>query len=86
MVQFLLDQGMSPNTLGLGNDIPPLHAAVTGGNLRVIRLLLDHGADPVSRDDKGNTPFSVAMMLQKVDAATLISQYMMGNGSGTNDV
>ena len=46
-IKFLLEQGADPNT-----DVdastpppPPLHTAVAGGDLELVNLLLEHGAD-----------------------------------------
>lgn len=38
----------------------PLHAAVRGGNLEAVRMLLDAGADPAVRDVEGKSPLEVA--------------------------
>ncbi|MBI3862938.1 MAG: ankyrin repeat domain-containing protein [Planctomycetia bacterium] len=38
----------------------PLHAAARGGNLEVVRMLLDAGADPALRDADGKTALEVA--------------------------
>ena len=44
------------------NGATPLHAAAHNGHERVIKLLLDHGADPVAVDEDGWTAvFSVAV-------------------------
>ena len=37
----------------------PLHEASFDPNARIIYLLLEHGADPTSKDEKGESPLSV---------------------------
>ena len=34
----------------------PLHSAAHVGHLDVVKLLLEHGADPNVQDDKGDAP------------------------------
>lgn len=60
MVEALLDFGANPNTktgtyFHNPSDMTPLHAAA-GRSRQVIQLLLDHGADPLAKDDAGRTP------------------------------
>jgi ankyrin repeat protein len=38
-------------------DATALHYAAKAGFLRTVKLLLQHGADPKARDNKGRTPF-----------------------------
>jgi len=50
-VKFLLGQGADPNTDVDASDAstlspPPLHTAVAVGDLELVNLLLEHGADP----------------------------------------
>jgi ankyrin repeat protein len=51
LVLWLLGQGADPNArIGGEADQTPLHSAAWNGDLRMTRLLLDHGADPQARD------------------------------------
>ena len=38
----------------------PLHEAVRGKHIQVVRLLLEHKADPTYRDSEGKTPLNLA--------------------------
>ncbi|KAK6008160.1 hypothetical protein QM012_000063 [Aureobasidium pullulans] len=42
----------------------PLHIAVERGHLGVVKILLQHGADPTATDDRGATVFDVARQMQ----------------------
>ena len=41
-------------------QVAPLHAAAAGHNLPIVRLLLEHGAQPNARQQKGYTPLHSA--------------------------
>lgn len=66
VVQALLDYGAEVNALSHSKVayIPSntaLHAALVGKrSIEVIRLLLEHGADPEIRDSNGHTPLHTA--------------------------
>jgi ankyrin repeat protein len=47
VVQLLLERGANPNIRDEGDDAMPLHFAAERGDLDVVRLLVEHGADPV---------------------------------------
>ena len=52
---MLLERGaMIDNRDVLGRT--PLHCAASYGQIGVVRLLLERGADPHVRDEDGNTP------------------------------
>ena len=53
-VRWLLDHGVDPSARWLHWDalVTPLHLAVLGDHLEVVRLLLGAGADPAIRDSK----------------------------------
>lgn len=64
-VMHLLDAGANPDVL-CGDDFPALSRAVrtsrgTIGVPGIVRLLLDHGADPNIRDKYGQTPLCIAV-------------------------
>jgi FOG: Ankyrin repeat len=44
----------------------PLHFAVEGCRVDVVRVLLDHGADPTIRDKKGRTPLEIGRKCGKI--------------------
>ncbi len=49
---MLLKSGASSN-LAMSNGLTPLHIAAESGNLGILRLLLDNGADPIVVDKVG---------------------------------
>jgi uncharacterized protein len=51
VVRTLLDRGADPNVRDEGDNAMPLHFAVERGDLRIIRLLVEHGADTIGTDD-----------------------------------
>jgi ankyrin repeat protein len=40
--------------------VTPLHSAAAGGHAEIVRLLLEHGADPNAPQDGGATPLHSA--------------------------
>ena len=70
VVELLLTTGASPNTIEFKGqprayyDVvtavgTPLHVAYRVGNHRLVRLLLEYGADPNIRDARGMLPIQV---------------------------
>jgi ankyrin repeat protein len=51
---LIVDHSLDINARG-GSHTTALHAATARGNLEVVSLLLDKGADPYSRDNRGGT-------------------------------
>ena len=49
----------------------PIHGAVMGGNAGMVRLLLDHGADPSLKDYAERDAKSLAMAINRADLAEL---------------
>ena len=47
VVRLLLERGADPNVRDDGDDAMPLHFAAERGDLQVVRLLVEHGADTV---------------------------------------
>ena len=63
-VHRFLSLGANPNAVNrvaLSRRITPLHAAAREGHLLMVKLLLDHGADPRSEDSFTKTPFCDAL-------------------------
>ncbi|KAL2758679.1 hypothetical protein ACRALDRAFT_2058014 [Sodiomyces alcalophilus JCM 7366] len=50
----------------------PLHKAATQGNLEAVRLLLDHGADPTIKDNKGRTALEYAVKAGHSDVVKVL--------------
>ncbi|MEO8139109.1 MAG: ankyrin repeat domain-containing protein [Gemmatimonadota bacterium] len=51
IVAALLAAGADPNIRDQGDNAMPLHFAAEKGNLAVVRLLVEHGADPIGTGD-----------------------------------
>ena len=49
----------------------PIHGAVMGGNGEMVRLFLDHGADPSLKDYAGRNARELAMAINREDIASL---------------
>ena len=47
VVRTLLERGADPNIRDEGDNAFPIHFAAERGNLAVVRLLIEHGADPI---------------------------------------
>ncbi len=65
-VKILLEKGVNPDVRGAEGKgdyteshkgITPLHLACHAGNLKMVKLLLEHGADTTLCDDKGRNCF-----------------------------
>lgn len=69
-VTALLAKGMRVNCVG-PRGATPLHIAARFGQLEMVRLLLSHGADPLARDARGQTPANKA---QAVGEQAIVQQ------------
>ena len=47
MVKTLLDRGADPNIRDEGDNAFPIHFAAERGDLPIVKLLIEHGADPI---------------------------------------
>ena len=95
MAKFLLDKGADPNMF---DEYGPLHNAASNGDLTMIRLLLEHGADPLkgarsplSLSIEDNHPEATELLLQcKIDdeearRAWLESSLLYASAAGRRD-
>ncbi|KAI9164175.1 Inversin-B [Paramyrothecium foliicola] len=75
VIQQLIAAGADPSKADF-NKVTPLHSAASQGNVKVIRLLLDHGASihPLDGMD-GKTPEQWATLSGHEDAAKTINEY-----------
>ena len=72
----LLQQGANPNHTRLTEGNTPLHGAVKGCHITLIRLLLDNGADPEIENVHGQKSIDVASCDGNMDAIALLSARM----------
>lgn len=49
----------------------PIHGAVMGGSVEMVRLLLDHGADPSLQDYAGRDARALALEIKRADIAEM---------------
>ncbi|MBI5095757.1 MAG: ankyrin repeat domain-containing protein [Candidatus Hydrogenedentes bacterium] len=54
----------------------PLLEAARAGQNGAVQLLLEHGADPMARDEAGDTPGNAAMVERHPDTAKIIAEAM----------
>lgn len=59
MAQVLVKHGANVMSFGL-DDVTPLHDAAAVGNQKLVKMLIDKGADPFFKNKKGKTPQDVA--------------------------
>jgi ankyrin repeat protein len=50
-----------------------LHAAADNGDEKMVRILLQHGADPLVHNDEGKTPAQMAQLKGREDVLKLLS-------------
>ena len=78
VVAELLSRGARVNHLlrSIREEMQPIHCAVRGGSIEVIKLLLDYGADVNAVEEEGHTPTSLAIEVGENELA----QFLMSHG------
>lgn len=69
-VEKLVANGADVNKPGLG--VPPLYFAVVKNNMKIVRLLLDHGARVNTETHNGGTPLIAATGLDQIDMVRIL--------------
>ena len=76
-VRMLLGRGAKPNGFRNHKGSTVLHRGVQEGNIEVLQLLLEHGADANARDGEGRTPSQVTGQQEILE---LLSKYGAKSG------
>lgn len=63
LLHFMIKSGMDVNDGVKYRFMPPLHVAVHEGKWKVVRFLLEYGADPCAKDVDGTMPLLLAAQL-----------------------
>ena len=72
LVERLVRDGATVRSVS-NDQMSPLHAAIEGGHVEIVALLLAHGADPNEIDSTGFTPLFHAIDLES-DAARQLNK------------
>ncbi len=65
VVQELLDNGAEPNIARKSDGETPLNLAVRNGNVKMVALLLDYGANPNQKNKANETTYDIAKQLDQ---------------------
>jgi cytohesin len=79
-IRALLKGGADVNRRSLNEGLTPLHAAVCGGHMAAVDLLIESGADLEAKSNEGMTPLYTAA----VKCRKLILQLLLENGARVN--
>jgi len=77
VAEYLLSVGANPNRRKWTDDSCPttaLHLAVTNGNVRLVKSLLAHQADPLAKDKRGKTPLALATKAGNQEIIELLTE------------
>jgi len=83
-VGVLLNSGADPNQAIYG-EITPLHVAAREGNQELMKLLLQHGANPLAQDQDAWDTMEWAVTENKLTTATLLASWLINNRSASAD-
>jgi ankyrin repeat protein len=74
----LIEFGADVNITGdLGNT--PLHHAASRGNTEIASKLLRHGANPVLKNEFGQTPLDLSMLMKHPNVSAMLKKKVYKN-------
>ncbi|MFE8032090.1 ankyrin repeat domain-containing protein [Thiohalocapsa marina] len=79
-LHFLLSQGAALNTAG-PSGTPPLHQAVSAGNVKLAKHLISAGAEVNLTDTAGNTPLALAERIPDPSTAGIMAGLLRQYGA-----
>lgn len=87
-VRKQLTSGINPNSRTLWYRVTPLHRAAAYGRVRIVKLLLENGAEVNIRNEGGETPLHYAARHGHVSVMKILLEYgadpaQKGTGCGT---
>jgi uncharacterized protein len=85
-VARLLSLGRDVNEKGNEMEWPPLNFAAGKGNLSLIRMLLDAGADAFQTGIDNRTPYLIALAAGHIEACRILRDAEEGAGGDTRQV
>ncbi len=75
MLPFILSRGVHPDCKMSPSDGTPLMHAAAAGDLKTMRLLLEHGANPNARNSRNELPLGFACSYEHWEAAKLLVEF-----------
>jgi len=73
--RLVVDCGANPNIQSAVDGGTPLHVAADRGYLRIVKFLLEHGANPNMKNNYGNTPLHFAATYGHPEVAELLLEH-----------
>jgi len=74
IVRMLLEKGVNANSATRDGTTALMNAAAGFGEVGIVELLLDHGADPTAKNKQGDTALTLAMKNDRPDKALLLKR------------
>jgi ankyrin repeat protein len=83
--QLLLERGADPNIRCEGDNAYPLHFAAEKNDIAIIRLLIEHGADPIGEGDYHELEvIGWATAYENVPVVPEVVEYLLAHGARHN--
>jgi len=82
LVRTLLEAGARPDDCS--DDVTPLMTAVDKDSLQTVQMLLDHGANPLAKDDDGTHPIHFMSTLYDDPDKLKIADLLIKSGEDVN--